>query len=84
MTSAPIPQIRFAHSHDGTRLSTSRSNAARVMREFARIDVTALLPGLSEKTVRNHATAIFDRIEVITRAQAIVLARESGFGQTSR
>jgi pimeloyl-ACP methyl ester carboxylesterase/DNA-binding CsgD family transcriptional regulator len=37
--------------------------------------------GLSEKTVRNHITGIFDRLEVDNRAQAIVLARESGFGQ---
>lgn len=37
--------------------------------------------GLSEKTVRNHITGIFDRLEVDSRAQAIVLARDSGFGQ---
>jgi pimeloyl-ACP methyl ester carboxylesterase/DNA-binding CsgD family transcriptional regulator len=37
--------------------------------------------GLSEKTVRNHITGIFDRLEVENRSQAIVLARDSGFGQ---
>ncbi len=37
--------------------------------------------GLSEKTVRNHITGIFSRLEVETRSQAIVLARESGFGR---
>jgi pimeloyl-ACP methyl ester carboxylesterase/DNA-binding CsgD family transcriptional regulator len=36
--------------------------------------------GLSEKTVRNHITGIFSRLEVESRSQAIVLARESGFG----
>jgi pimeloyl-ACP methyl ester carboxylesterase/DNA-binding CsgD family transcriptional regulator len=36
--------------------------------------------GLSEKTVRNHVSAIFAKLGVESRAQAIVLARESGFG----
>lgn len=36
--------------------------------------------GLSEKTVRNHITSIFDKLAVATRAQAIVLAREAGLG----
>jgi len=35
---------------------------------------------LSEKTVRNHITAIFAKLEVENRGQAIVRARESGFG----
>jgi DNA-binding CsgD family transcriptional regulator len=34
---------------------------------------------LSEKTVRNHITPIFDKLGVPTRAQAIVRAREAGF-----
>jgi pimeloyl-ACP methyl ester carboxylesterase/DNA-binding CsgD family transcriptional regulator len=36
--------------------------------------------GLSEKTVRNHITSIFAKLEVDNRARAIVLAREAGFG----
>jgi len=35
---------------------------------------------LSAKTVRNHITSIFAKLEVENRAQAIVLAREAGFG----
>ena len=35
---------------------------------------------LSEKTVRNHITHIFAKLEVENRAQAIVLARNAGFG----
>jgi DNA-binding NarL/FixJ family response regulator len=35
---------------------------------------------LSEKTVRNHITSIFSKLEVQTRAQAIVYARDAGFG----
>jgi pimeloyl-ACP methyl ester carboxylesterase/DNA-binding CsgD family transcriptional regulator len=36
--------------------------------------------GLSEKTVRNHITMIFAKLEVENRGQAIVRARESGYG----
>ena len=36
--------------------------------------------GLSEKTVRNHITSIFAKLEVDNRARAIVLAREAGYG----
>ena len=35
---------------------------------------------LSEKTVRNHITSIFAKLEVENRSRAIVLAREAGFG----
>ena len=35
--------------------------------------------GLSEKTVRNHITSIFAKLEVESRAQAIVMARKAGF-----
>lgn len=36
--------------------------------------------GLSEKTVRNHITHVFDKICVAHRYQAIVLARDAGLG----
>jgi pimeloyl-ACP methyl ester carboxylesterase/DNA-binding CsgD family transcriptional regulator len=35
--------------------------------------------GLSEKTVRNHVSNVFDKLGVWTRAQAIVFARDRGF-----
>jgi pimeloyl-ACP methyl ester carboxylesterase/DNA-binding CsgD family transcriptional regulator len=35
---------------------------------------------VSEKTVRNKVSAVFDKLEVTSRAQAIVLARNAGFG----
>jgi pimeloyl-ACP methyl ester carboxylesterase/DNA-binding CsgD family transcriptional regulator len=35
---------------------------------------------LSEKTVRNHITRVFDKLRVRHRYQAIVLAREAGLG----
>jgi pimeloyl-ACP methyl ester carboxylesterase/DNA-binding CsgD family transcriptional regulator len=36
---------------------------------------------LSEKTVRNNVSQIFDKIEVENRSQAIVAARDGGFGR---
>ncbi|MBC8056291.1 MAG: alpha/beta fold hydrolase [Rhizobiales bacterium] len=44
----------------------------------------AALLSLSEKTVRNHITGIFAKLEVESRAQAIVRARDSGFGRLDR
>ena len=35
---------------------------------------------LSEKTVRNHLSNLFDKLGVWTRAQAIVFARDRDFG----
>lgn len=34
---------------------------------------------LSEKTVRNHVSNVFDKLGVWSRAQAIVFARDRGF-----
>lgn len=39
--------------------------------------------GLSEKTVRNHITSIFAKVQVENRSQAIVLARDAGFGKNA-
>lgn len=36
--------------------------------------------GLAEKTVRNKVSAVFIKLDTATRAQAIVRAREAGFG----
>ena len=38
--------------------------------------------GLAEKTVRNKVSAVFSKLDVGTRAQAIVRAREAGFAST--
>ncbi len=38
---------------------------------------------LSPKTVRNHISSIFSKLQVTDRARAIVLAREAGLGQAA-
>jgi DNA-binding NarL/FixJ family response regulator len=38
---------------------------------------------LSEKTIRNHVSNIFNKLQVADRAEAIVRAREAGMGQAS-
>ncbi|MCI0519809.1 MAG: response regulator transcription factor [Chloroflexi bacterium] len=39
---------------------------------------------LSGKTVRNHISNIFSKLQVVDRAQAIVRAREAGMGENRR
>ena len=38
---------------------------------------------ISQKTARNHLSAIFSKLGVSSRAQAIVIARDAGFGHRS-
>ncbi|HEY2893682.1 MAG TPA: response regulator transcription factor, partial [Pirellulales bacterium] len=44
-------------------------------------DTIARQLGVSAKTVRNQVSTIFSKLEVNSRSQAIVRAREAGFGQ---
>jgi pimeloyl-ACP methyl ester carboxylesterase/DNA-binding CsgD family transcriptional regulator len=37
--------------------------------------------GMSDKTVRNHVTHLYSKLEIENRARLIVLAREAGFGR---
>jgi pimeloyl-ACP methyl ester carboxylesterase/DNA-binding CsgD family transcriptional regulator len=47
---------------------------------LSNIDIAERLK-ISEKTVRNHVSNVFDKLGVWSRAQAIVFAREHGFGR---
>ncbi len=53
----------------------------RIAQGLDNVQIAAHL-GLSEKTVRNNITHIFDKLGVENRSQAIVLARNSGLGKT--
>jgi DNA-binding CsgD family transcriptional regulator len=51
-----------------------------IARGFDNAQIAARLD-LSGKTVRNHITHIFEKIQVESRSQAIVRAKDAGFGQ---
>jgi DNA-binding NarL/FixJ family response regulator len=38
---------------------------------------------LSPKTIRNHVSNIFAKLQVADRAQAVIRAREAGLGKSS-
>jgi pimeloyl-ACP methyl ester carboxylesterase len=58
--------------------SREREVLALIGDGLANADIAARL-AISEKTVRNHASNIFDKLGVWSRAQAIVFARDRGF-----
>jgi pimeloyl-ACP methyl ester carboxylesterase/DNA-binding CsgD family transcriptional regulator len=74
-------------SGSGKRFAELTEREGQILEHIARgldnAQIAAHL-GLSEKTVRNHITHIFDKIGVENRSQAIVLARERGLGLQSR
>ena len=55
-----------------------REVLALVARGLGNADIAESL-AISEKTVRNHVSSVFDKLGVWTRAQAIVFARDRGF-----
>jgi DNA-binding NarL/FixJ family response regulator len=77
----------------GITTSTSADGAAFAALSARERDILALITeglgnaeigerlGISEKTVRNHVSNVFDKLGVWTRAQAIVFARDRGFGE---
>lgn len=80
---------RFVPGGSTTRAQASVSFLLTELSTREREVLTELVKGLSnvqigdrlcisEKTVRNHISSIFDKLGVSSRAQAIVLAKESG------
>jgi len=77
------PEVAAGRTDD-TGLDTLTSREAEVLDAVARglgNRETAELLRISEKTVRNHVTTIFSKLGVASRAQAIVAARDAGFGR---
>lgn len=58
--------------------SRERAVLALMAEGLANMDIAERL-SISEKTVRNHTSNIFDKLGVWSRAQAIVFARDHGF-----
>jgi pimeloyl-ACP methyl ester carboxylesterase/DNA-binding CsgD family transcriptional regulator len=62
-----------------TALSARERQVLKLMAEgLSNADIAAELQ-ISDKTVRNHASNLFDKLGVWSRAQAIVFARDHGF-----
>jgi len=60
-------------------LSAREREVLKLMTEgMSNADIAAALQ-ISDKTVRNHASNVFDKLGVWSRAQAIVFARDHGF-----
>ena len=60
------------------RLAREREILAHLTEGLSNAEIAARL-GVSEKTVRNHLSHLFDKLGVWTRAQAMVFARDHGF-----
>ena len=69
MHGQPFPELTEREHEVLNLIAAGRSN-----QEIARLLV------LSDKTVRNHISNIFAKLQVADRAQAIVRAREAGLG----
>ena len=65
-----FPQLTARENEILDHIAAGRSNA----------ELAALLV-LSPKTIRNHVSNIFAKLQVADRAQAIVLARDAGLGR---
>jgi pimeloyl-ACP methyl ester carboxylesterase len=73
-----LPAARSAASFDGLTPREAEI-LERIAQGLDNAQIAAHLE-MSEKTVRNHITRIFDKLGVESRAQAIVRAREAGVG----
>jgi pimeloyl-ACP methyl ester carboxylesterase/DNA-binding CsgD family transcriptional regulator len=77
-----LPQVQGGGAARAFATLTARE--AEILEGIARGHDNARIAGdlgLSEKTVRNNVSRIFDKLGVATRAQAIVLARDRGLGK---
>jgi pimeloyl-ACP methyl ester carboxylesterase/DNA-binding CsgD family transcriptional regulator len=82
-----IDEFTFASHAPQGRFATLTTREREVLNAVAQgldnAQIAARL-GISEKTVRNHLTAILPKLGAETRAQAIIEARDAGFGRRPR
>ncbi len=76
---APRPSQASRAFPAGT-LTAREKDVLELIAEGLGNEAIAARLGVSEKTVRNHITSVFGKLQVTTRAQAIVRARDAGFG----
>jgi DNA-binding NarL/FixJ family response regulator len=68
------------HRHAFTQLSDRERDVLGLLAEGLDTSTIARRLGLSPKTVRNHVSSIFTKLQVADRSQAIVRARQAGLG----
>jgi DNA-binding NarL/FixJ family response regulator len=69
----PFPELSAREREILEHVAVGRSNA----------DIAGAL-GVAPKTIRNHVSAIFAKLQVRDRSEAIVRAREAGLGEPPR
>ena len=80
-----VPGATAPPRHDAAareRIGQLSQREQKILGEIAKgLNNREIAAGLfiSEKTVRNHITSIFDKLGVSSRAQAIVMAKEAGY-----
>lgn len=77
-----IPQAKSGAAAFGELTQRERAILEHVAQGLDNAQIAARLE-LSEKTVRNYLVGILDKLQVETRAQAIVRARDAGLGKAS-
>jgi pimeloyl-ACP methyl ester carboxylesterase/DNA-binding CsgD family transcriptional regulator len=74
----PVFQLPTSQPKFAALSVRERQVLAQIARGLSNDEIAALLH-ISEKTVRNHASNIFDKLGVWSRTQAMALARDHGF-----
>lgn len=77
------PQLR-GHGHAFPDLTERERDILRLLAEQRTNPEIAARLSLAPKTVRNHVSNIFTKLQVATRAEAIVRARDAGLGASHR
>ncbi|HXS51688.1 MAG TPA: alpha/beta fold hydrolase [Usitatibacter sp.] len=79
---APAPAASRAGSIDG--LTPRESSVLEALAQGLDTEAMAIRLGMSEKTLRNHLSTIYGKLGVSNRSQAIVHARERGYGREAK
>jgi pimeloyl-ACP methyl ester carboxylesterase/DNA-binding CsgD family transcriptional regulator len=74
----PVSQLPTGHPKFAALSSRERQVLAFLARGLSNDEIATEMH-ISEKTVRNHASNVFDKLGVYSRTQAMALARDHGF-----
>jgi DNA-binding NarL/FixJ family response regulator len=74
----PVSRLPTGHPKFAALSSRERQVLAFIARGLSNDEIATEMR-ISEKTVRNHASNVFDKLGVWSRTQAMALARDHGF-----